>query len=71
MDIILAFHFILNNFYNNQRFTFIKQILADPDYLRIIKNSQERVWKDYFNAFQKNNIHNDYCIEKVFPLYTN
>lgn len=71
MDIILSFHFIFNNFYNNRKFTFVNQILCDADYLRILKNSQERIWKDYFSAFQTNNNHNDYCIEKVFPLYAN
>lgn len=71
MDIILAFHFIINNFYNNKNFGFVKNLLLDPDYVRILKNSQERIWVDYFKAYQLNNKHKDYCIEKIFPLYIN
>lgn len=71
MDIILAFHFIVNNFYSNKNFRFVKELLIDPDYIRILKNSQERIWVDYFKAYQVDNNHNDYCMEKVFPLYVN
>lgn len=69
MDVILAFHFVINNFYNNRRFLFVNNILNDPDYIRILKNSQKRIWADYFKAFQPNNTHINYCLEKVFPLY--
>ncbi|MDF0694111.1 hypothetical protein [Aquirufa ecclesiirivi] len=69
MDIILAFHFVINNFYNNKTFQFVKDILNDPDYIRILKNSQDRIWVDYFKAFHPKNIHRNYSLEKVFPLY--
>lgn len=70
MDVILAFHFIINNFYNNENFSFVKKLMQDPDYKRVLKNSQERIWEDYFKAYQLNNEHKDYSLEKVFPLYT-
>lgn len=69
MDIILAFHFVINNFYNNRQFLFVKNILSDPDYIRILKNSQNRIWVDYFKAFHPKNSHLNYSLEKVFPLY--
>lgn len=70
MDIILAFHFIINNFYNNKSFKFVKEILADYDYMKILKNSQLRIWDQYFKAYQLKNKHEDYSLTKVFPLYS-
>ncbi|SCY49761.1 hypothetical protein SAMN02927916_2306 [Flavobacterium anhuiense] len=71
MDIILAFHFIINNFYNNKSFKFVKKILNDHDYQTILSNSQKRIWDEYFKAFQAKNTHEDYNFSKVFPLYVN
>ncbi|MEJ8590864.1 hypothetical protein JSO54_06410 [Riemerella anatipestifer] len=69
MDIFLGFHFILNNFYNKKQFKFINRIIENPDYKIIIKRAQERLWTPYFKAFDSSNNHNDFKIEKIFPLY--
>ncbi|MEC4036567.1 hypothetical protein [Myroides odoratimimus] len=69
MDILLLFHFIINNYYPNNKFEELKKILSDPDYIRIINNSKRRIWDHYFNSF-KNNKNRHYTLERVFPLYT-
>ncbi|WP_294297447.1 hypothetical protein [uncultured Chryseobacterium sp.] len=70
MDIILAFHFIINNFVDRKRFNYVDNILIDHRYLRILNNSKKRLWESYFNGFAIDYNHNDYKINKLFPLYT-
>lgn len=70
MDIFLAFHFVLKNFYNNSQFSFVNEIVGDPDYISIIKRAQHRLWDPYFKAFDvEGNTHQDFVIDKIFPLY--
>ena len=71
MDIFLATHFILSNFFSNKQFAFVNNLLADFDYQSIIKRAQERLWKPYFNAFDSGNTHTDFTMGKLFPLYLN
>ncbi|GHV15659.1 hypothetical protein FACS1894169_07760 [Bacteroidia bacterium] len=69
MDVFLGFHFILNNFYNKKQFDFVEGIMNNPDYKRIIKRAQDRLWQPYFKAFDSANTHSDFTINKIFPLY--
>jgi hypothetical protein len=69
MDIFLGFHFVLSNYYDNKRYSFVNSLLEDEDYKKIIKRAQERLWTPYFYAFDSNNTHQDFTINKLFPLY--
>lgn len=69
MDIFLGFNFIINNFYNRKDYGFVENILQNYDYQEIIKRAQERLWQPYFKAFDSTNTHNDFTINKIFPLY--
>lgn len=71
MDIFLGIHFILANYFDNTTHTFVKELLADYEYEEIIKRAQERLWTPYFKGFDSNNIHHDFTIKKMFPLYIN
>lgn len=70
MDIILAFHFVLNNFIDRKRHNYVDTILIDPRYLRILNNSKKRLWESYFNGFTLDYNHDDYKLARLFPLYT-
>ncbi|MCO4303648.1 hypothetical protein NGQ54_03440 [Riemerella anatipestifer] len=69
MDIFLGFNFIVNNFYSKKDYEFVNKLLEDYRYQEIIKRAQERLWIPYFKAFDSSNTHNDFKIEKIFPLY--
>ena len=71
MDLILAFHFIINNFVDRKIHSYVDEIAQDARYLRILNNSKERLWEPYFKGFSIENNHNDYKINKLFPLYNN
>ncbi|PQA97787.1 hypothetical protein B0A69_00155 [Chryseobacterium shigense] len=70
MDIILLFHFVINNFYDNVKFSFVKQLMQDADYIRILGNSKKRIWDDYFKSFRYDNEHTHYTADRIFPLYS-
>ncbi|MFA5297157.1 MAG: hypothetical protein WC389_03010 [Lutibacter sp.] len=69
MDIFLGFHFILSNYYSNKAFSFVNSLLEDIDYQNIIKRAQQRLWTPYFKAFDSTNTHQDFTMNKIFPLY--
>ena len=69
MDIFLGFHFILSNYYSNRSFNFVNSLLNDTSYQNIIKRAQKRLWTPYFKAFDSTNTHQDFTINKIFPLY--
>lgn len=69
MDIFLAFHFIISNYYNNRQYLFVNSLLSDPDYQQIIKRAQKRLWTPYFKAFDSTNTNQDFTVSKIFPLY--
>jgi len=71
MDVFLGFHFILSNYYNNRQYPFVNSLLHDSDYQQIIKRAQKRLWTPYFKAFDSTNTHQDFTMNKVFPLYIN
>lgn len=70
MDLFLGIHFILDNFFNKTSHPEIKNLFQDYDYQLILLRAQKRLWEPYFQAFSLNTTHQDYIIEKVFPLYT-
>jgi len=71
MDIFLGFHFIISNFFNAKQFSFVNSLLANYEYLQIIKRAQVRLWKPYFGAFDPLSTHTDFTMNNVFPLYIN
>ncbi|MCD8440273.1 hypothetical protein [Tenacibaculum finnmarkense] len=71
MDIFLGFHFILANYYDNTKHSFVKELLNDPVYEEILKRAQERLWTPYFKAFEITNTHQDFTMSNIFPLYIN
>ncbi len=71
MDIFLGFHFILSNYYSNEKFPFVNSLLEDTVYKDIIKRAQARLWTPYFKAFDSTNTHQDFTVNKIFPLYLN
>lgn len=71
MDIFLGFHFILANYFDNSRHSFVKDLLNDYEYETIIKRAQKRLWTPYFKAFDSSNTHQDFTMSNLFPLYIN
>jgi hypothetical protein len=69
MDLFLAFHFVITNFYNKNSFLNITDLLKDDEYIEIIENAQKRMWKPYYDAFNGGN-HSHYSITNITPLYT-
>jgi len=71
MDFFLGFHFIISNFYSSKEYPFVKELKENYEYQVIIKRAQKRLWTPYFKAFDSTNTHQDFTINKIFPLYLN
>ncbi|WP_340152677.1 hypothetical protein [uncultured Marivirga sp.] len=69
MDFFLGFHFIISNFYSARDFPFVNELKEKYEYRQIIRRAQERLWTPYFKAFDSANTHQDFTINKIFPLY--
>jgi hypothetical protein len=69
MDLFLAFHFVITNFYSQNSMKNIAALLIDEDYEAIICRAQERMWKPYYSAFNGGK-HTHYTINAITPLYT-
>jgi len=69
MDVFLGFHFVLLNFFDKKVFPFVNTLVEDYDYQQIIKRAQARLYRPYFDSYIPNNVHNDFVLEKIFPLY--
>lgn len=69
MDIFLGFHFILANYFDNTKHTFVKDLLNDYEYTEIIKRAQVRLWNPYFGTYDSTSTNNDFILSNVFPLY--
>ncbi len=67
MDIFLAIHFILLNFFNTKDFREQKKILENENYQAIIDRAQKRVLEPYFAALNDDS-HDDYSRHNLFPL---
>lgn len=69
LDLFLAIHFVISNFYSRKDYDFVNELFNDEEYQLIIKRAQQRMWKPYFSAFS-DGVHNDYTINNIYPLYT-
>lgn len=54
MDLVLAVDFVLNNFYSCHSCQPFIDLISEPDYTRIVKNSRERFWKPFAFGFASN-----------------
>jgi len=70
MDIILAIHFVLTNFFHKEDFPTEIKILSDDDYVDIIKRAEKRLLDPYFTTFSTRG-HSHYTPHNLFPLYYN
>lgn len=68
MDIFLAIHFVINNFFGKSDFPFVERLFRDKDYQDILDRAKKRMFDPYFQAFKEGCIHQDFNIGKVFPL---
>lgn len=67
MDIFLAIHFVILNFFNTKDFRDQKEILNNEAYQLIIERAQKRVLDPYFSALNGDS-HDDYSKYNLFPL---
>lgn len=68
MDIILAIHFVIQNFINNGECELKSKLLADYDYQDIVERAQKRVLDPYFQSIAGAK-HNSFTKQNLFPLY--
>ncbi|MFW1500818.1 hypothetical protein V3H46_13545 [Vibrio parahaemolyticus] len=68
MDIFLAIHFVISNFFSKKDFPFVESLFSDIDYQEILERAKERMFLPYFKAFNSESTHRDFNINKVFPL---
>ena len=72
MDAILGIDFILQNYFHKDR---IKKLVNMPEYMDIIRKSQERLWQPYFYSLASNwlnlgmmNFSDEFTFDKLFPF---
>lgn len=68
MDIILAIHFIIQNFINNGDFEQKRKLLDDYDYQDVIERARKRVLDPYFQSIAGAS-HDSFTKQNLFPLY--
>lgn len=68
MDIFLAIHFVISNFYGKNDYPFVQRLFDDERYIEILKRAKERMFVPYFQAFKDNCLHEDFNLGKVFPI---
>lgn len=68
MDIILAIHFVIQNFVNNGDCEQKSKLLADYNYQDIVERARKRVLDPYFKSIAGVN-HNSFTKQNLFPLY--
>lgn len=68
MDLFLGLHFLLNNFLSVKDYDSVKALFKDQEYKAIIKRAQQRMWKQYFDAYHVDD-HHDFLFNTIFPLY--
>lgn len=68
MDIILAIHFVIQNFINSGDFEQKSKLLADDDYQDLVERARKRVLDPYFQSIAGAN-HNSFTKQNLFPLY--
>ena len=68
MDIFLAVHFVISNFFSKKDYPFVESLFEDPDYQKILGRAKQRMFEPYFHAFKEGCTHQDFNMGKVFPL---
>ena len=68
MDIILAIHFVIQNFINGKEITQKTKLLADDNYIDLIGRAQMRVLDPYFQSIAGAR-HSLFTKQNLFPLY--
>lgn len=68
MDIFLAIHFVINNFFGKSDYIFLESLFDDPDYQDILARAKQRMFVPYFQAFKEGCTHQDFNVGKIFPL---
>lgn len=68
MDIILAIHFVIQNFINNGSFEQKSKLLANDDYQDVVDRARKRVLDPYFQSIAGAN-HDSFTKQNLFPLY--
>lgn len=68
MDIFLAIHFVISNFFGRSDFSFVEKLFEDVEYQNILDRAKERMFKPYFQAFSEDSKHLDFNMGKVFPI---
>lgn len=72
MDAVLGVDFILQNYFSKNK---IKTLLQKPEYIEIIKKSQERLWQPYFTSISSkwgavsgNSFHKEFTYKNLWPF---
>ncbi|EHU1557209.1 hypothetical protein ACT4Y5_03860 [Acinetobacter baumannii] len=68
MDIFLAIHFVISNYFSKKDYPFVQSLFNDLEYQDILKRAKRRMFDPYFQAFKEGCVHQDFNIGKVFPL---
>lgn len=68
MDIILAIHFVIQNFINNGDCEQKSKLLADDGYQDVVERARKRVLDPYFQSIAGAN-HDSFTRQNLFPLY--
>jgi len=71
MDIFLAIHFILNNYFNKNEDDYIclQYLFADEGYQDILETAKRRMWYPYFEGLSNSsNTNEDLNLANLFPL---
>lgn len=71
LDIFLAIHYIIENFYHVKKNSNERKILSDEAYIMIIQRAQKRLLEPYYKVLSNVGVyHNDYSPSNLFPQYT-
>lgn len=72
MDAVLGIDFILQNYFPKER---ISRLVADPEYIRIRRYSQNMLWKPFYTSLFSHwqpdvcAVEDSFAPHKLFPLY--
>lgn len=68
MDIFLAVHFVISNFFGKNDYPFVQRLFNDMEYVEILSRAKKRMFEPYFQAFRDDCVHQDFNLGKVFPI---
>tara|TARA_R110001583_G_scaffold139828_4_gene292020 strand:+ start:4011 stop:4748 length:738 start_codon:yes stop_codon:yes gene_type:complete len=69
MDIFLAIHFVLNNYFNKKEANYacLKELYNDDDYQAILERAKKRMWYPYFKGLSLSD-NEELNLANLFPL---